>query len=173
MAGKLVSIITSTDRNLRNRSVDAFARHATRDELLAECAELDAFRRTSRNLYERVRALFFLYAIHRFHLPMKAGVAARGFIPFDGYTYLLRRRFEEAIDVFLRAQASQGQTSPCPTLAEAYHRWAFERWPTGAPQHALRAQQPVDVPARPPGRQPLRVRPELLAQSSDDAPYQS
>ena len=29
-------------------------------ELLAECAELDAFRRRSDNLYERVRALFFL-----------------------------------------------------------------------------------------------------------------
>ena len=37
--------------------------------------QLDAFRRTSDNLYERVRALFFLYAIHRFHLPRQAGAA--------------------------------------------------------------------------------------------------
>ena len=27
---------------------------------------------------ERVRALFFLYAIHRFHLPLREGVATRG-----------------------------------------------------------------------------------------------
>ena len=45
---------------------------------LAACAELDAFRRRSDNLYERVRALFFLYAIHRFHLPLKPGIRQRG-----------------------------------------------------------------------------------------------
>ena len=39
------------------------------NELLAECQALDRFRRSSDNLYERVRALFFLYAIHRFHIP--------------------------------------------------------------------------------------------------------
>lgn len=173
MAGKLVSIITSTDSNRRNRSVDAFARDATRDELLAECVELDAFRRTSRNLYERVRALFFLYAIHRFHLPMKAGVAARGFIPFDGYTYLLRRRFEEAIDVFLRAQASQGPNeSVSSALAEAYHRLGFQ---TLADQvrrsvRSVRGNQWMFRLGHP-ADQPLRVRPELLARPSDDAPY--
>ena len=47
------------------------------DALLAECAALDRFRRPSDNLYERVRALFFLYAIHRFHLPLQAGPPAR------------------------------------------------------------------------------------------------
>ena len=49
-----------------------------RTELLAACAELEAFRRRSDNLYERVRALFFLYAIHRFHLPGKLPAAADG-----------------------------------------------------------------------------------------------
>ena len=43
--------------------LDAFLLGATGD------AELDAFRRCAENLYERVRTLFFLYAIHRFHLP--------------------------------------------------------------------------------------------------------
>ena len=45
---------------------------ATLAELLAECAELERFRRRSDNLYERVRACFFLYAIYRFHLPSAA-----------------------------------------------------------------------------------------------------
>ncbi|OQA44527.1 MAG: UTP--glucose-1-phosphate uridylyltransferase [Chloroflexi bacterium ADurb.Bin325] len=153
--------------------MDAFARAATRDELLAECAELDAFRRASRNLYERVRALFFLYAIHRFHLPAKPGVAARGFIPFDGYTYLLRRRFEEAIDVFLRAQASQGPNeSVSSALAEAYHRLGFQ---TLADQvrrsvRSVRGNQWMFRLGHP-ADQPLRVRPELLARPSNDAPY--
>ncbi len=37
---------------------------------------LDRFRRASDNLYERVRALFFLYAIHRFHLPLRAAAGS-------------------------------------------------------------------------------------------------
>ena len=60
MNGELVQIITSTDPEVRNRSLDAFCRAASLDELLAECAALETFRRASDNLYERVRALFFL-----------------------------------------------------------------------------------------------------------------
>ena len=71
MPSYLTEIITSADPALRDRSLDAFCREATLGELLAECAELDALRRRGDNLYERVRALFFLYAIHRFHLPVR------------------------------------------------------------------------------------------------------
>src|SRR5919112_434229 len=98
MSSYLTQIITSDDPAIRDRSLDAFCRDATLDELLAECAELDMLRRQASNLYERVRALFFLYAIHRFHLPNKDGVATRGLIPFEGYTHFLSRRFEEAIE---------------------------------------------------------------------------
>ena len=63
-------------RHRRERSRRATARStrsakATLEELLAECEALDRFRRSSDNLYERVRALFFLYAIHRFHIPLR------------------------------------------------------------------------------------------------------
>src|SRR5690242_17458292 len=74
MAGPLIDIITSTDPQTRNRSLDSVCRSASREELVAAGAELDAFQRRSDNLYERVRALFFLYAIHRFYLPCKPGV---------------------------------------------------------------------------------------------------
>ena len=103
MPGRLIEIITSPDPAMRNRSLDAFCRSASLAELMAECASLDAFRRASDNLYERVRALFFLYAIHRFHIPLKAGLQAQGFIPWEGYAHLLQRRFEEAIDKIGRA----------------------------------------------------------------------
>ena len=173
MTGQLVTIITSLDPAVRDRSVDAFCRSASLAELLAECIELDAFRRTSDNLYERVRALFFLYNIHRFHLPRKPGVQSRGFIPFDGYSYLLLRRFEEAIDVFLKAQAAQGPNeSVSSALAEAYHRLGFQ---TLADQvrrsvRSVRGNQWMFRIGHP-ADQPLRVRPELLARPTDNAPY--
>ena len=65
----LIGIITATDPAVRNQSLDSVCSGLSVDELLRQCAELDTFRRRSDNLYQRVRALFFLYAIHRFHLP--------------------------------------------------------------------------------------------------------
>ena len=74
-----------------------------------------------------MRALFFLYAIHRFHLPLKPGIMARAAIPFPGYVNLLKRRFEEAIEIFLAAQASYGASGAISSaLAEAYHGLGFQ-----------------------------------------------
>ena len=74
MRPDLIRIITAAEPALRNQSLEAACAGLSADELLQQCARLDAFRRRSENLYERVRALFFLYAIHRFHLPPKLGV---------------------------------------------------------------------------------------------------
>src|SRR5512140_3016382 len=106
----LISIITATDPALRNQPLEAACAELSLEALPQQCAALDAFRRRSENLYERVRALLFLYAIHRFHLPEKLAAsaqharqpspatrhAARSLIPFKGYEHLLQRRFEEA-----------------------------------------------------------------------------
>ena len=94
---KLTKIITAKNPDVRNSSLDAFCRNATLAELLAECDALERFRHQNDNLYERVRALFFLYAIHRFHLPNKKGIELKGLVPFQGYINLLKRRFEESI----------------------------------------------------------------------------
>lgn len=172
MAGQLVSIITSADAGVRNQSLDAFCRAATGEQLLAECAELESFRRRSDNLYERVRALFFLYAIHRFHLPTKASVDLKGLIPFAGYEHLLHRRFEEAIGVFLKQQQAEGPSDATSSaLAAAYHRLGFQtladqvrrsvRTVRGN-QWMFRMGHPVD--------QPLRLRKELL-QCGEDGTY--
>lgn len=114
---QLLQIITAQDLEMRNRSLDAFCRCASFDELRSECAALDAFRQRSENLYERVRALFFLYAIYRFHLPQKPELKPGGLIPFEGYDNLLKRRFEEAIDLFLAAPLSDATAS---ALAEVF-----------------------------------------------------
>src|SRR5438270_12326523 len=87
----LWSIITAQDQAVRDRSLDAFCRDASTEQLLAEIADLEERRRTASNLYEKVRALFFLYAIHRFHLPARTDRPTRGRIPFEGNEKLLRR----------------------------------------------------------------------------------
>ena len=146
---------------MRDRSLDAFCRAASLEDLLGECAALDRFRRENDNLYERVRALFFLYAIYRFHLPLKAGLPAGGLVPFDGYDNLLKRRFEEAIDIFLAAPLGDGTAS---ALAEAYRRLGFQTLAdqvrrsvrsVRGNQWMFRIGHPADYP--------LRVRPELFA----------
>jgi hypothetical protein len=136
----LINLITSPDPAVRNQSLDAYCLKASPNELLSACADLDAFRRRSDNLYERVRALFFLYSIHRFHLPAKMSAhkssaadaspvtgARPALIPFKGYEQLLHRRFEEAIETFLDAQKRQGPSDGISSaLAAAYHRLAFQ-----------------------------------------------
>ena len=59
-AGTLTGIITASAPEIRNRSLDAFCRAASLEELREECRLLETFRHTSDSLYERVRACFFL-----------------------------------------------------------------------------------------------------------------
>ncbi|MGB0144542.1 MAG: UTP--glucose-1-phosphate uridylyltransferase, partial [Akkermansiaceae bacterium] len=104
----LVSLITSETTEMRDRSLAVACQDLDANALLSECRELDSFRRESDNLYHRVRALFFLQAIYRFHLPEKLPADPTGSIPFEGYEDLLSRHFEEAIDIFLESQCQDG-----------------------------------------------------------------
>jgi len=162
---ELAAIITSADPAIRNRSLDAFCRAAPAGTLLAEAAALDAFRRQSDNLYERVRAQFFLYAIYRFHLPFKAEIAAAGHIPFAVHTHLMNRRFEQAIDLLLRIQNEEGPSAALASaLAAGYRGLGFQ---------TLANQVRISVRSFPgnnwlsrighPDDYPLSIRPELLA----------
>jgi len=172
MSSELIDIITSSDPAVRNRSLEGFCRGASAGALLEQGEVLEKFRRDCPNLYERVRALFFLYAIHRFYLPPKREIAAAGLLPFKGYEHLLNRRFEEAIDTFLKAQEPGGPTQAISSaLAAAYHRLAFQ---TLADQvrrsvRSVRGNQWMFRMGHP-ADQPLRIRPELL-QRHDSQPY--
>lgn len=169
----LAEIITSLDPAVRDRPLAEACRALTFPQLLAERAALDRFRRESANLYDRVRALFFLYAIDRFHLPARRELAANGRIPYAGVERLMSRRFDEAVRVFRAEEAERGPSDPlCSALAAAYHALAFQtladqvrssvrnaagnRW-------MFRAGDPAD--------HPLRVRPELLARPHAGAPF--
>src|SRR6056297_3209840 len=126
MTSPLIETIRSTDDDKRHRSLESLVDGMTAAEMLHHCEQLDAFRRRESNLYARVRALFFLSAIHRYHLPDRlereaeaAGAKARdGRIPFEGYEHLLSRRFGEAIDNFLDRQTRDGASDAlCSALA--------------------------------------------------------
>ena len=167
---RLVGVITASDPEIRNLSLDALCRPASLEELLAECEALDRFRRVSDNLYERVRALFFLYAIHRFHIAAREWAGSVSLIPFAGYANLLKRRFEEAIDIFLAAQAADGPSAPISSaLAAGYRALGFQ---TLADQvrrsvRSVRGNQWMFRAAHP-GDTPLRLRPELLTREIPD-----
>jgi hypothetical protein len=162
---RLIGVITASDPEIRNCSLDSLCRAAPLEELLAECEALDRFRRSSDNLYERVRALFFLYAIHRFHILVRDESRVRSLIPFAGYTHLLKRRFEEAIDIFLSAQAADGPSAPLSSaLAAGYRALGFQTLAdqvrrsvrsVRGNQWMFRAAHPEDAP--------LRIRSEMLA----------
>src|SRR3954447_3172979 len=172
MAQSLCSIIASEDPAVRDTPLDAWARDASVADLMRECEGLDRFRRESDNLYHRVRALFFLYAIHRFLLPPKleqGGAAAKGVVPFEGYSHLLSRRFEEAIETFLSQQAEEGPSDAISSaLAAAYKDLAFQTLANQVRRsvRSVRGNQWMFRIGHP-ADQPLRIRPELLRRSPD------
>src|SRR3984957_6578500 len=169
----LTDIILSTDPEVRNRSLANACRELSYSALLAERDKLDLFRRESGNLYERVRALFFLYALNKFHLPTRPELPPGGQIPFAGIERLLQRRFDEAVRVFRTDEAQNGPGDAlCSALATAYQGLAFQ---TLADQ--VRASVRGVAGNRwmfrtgSSSEHPLRIRPELLNRSSSSSPF--
>lgn len=166
---ELWNIITSTDPEVRNRSLNTFCRKATTEQLLAELSQLEKHRHNSENLYERVRALFFLYAIHRFHLPQRLELnSRRALIPFDGFEKLLSRRYEEAISIFLSTQATTGMSDGISSaLAAAYRGLAFQTLADQVRQsvRSVRGNQWMFRTGHP-ADYPLRIHRELLERTS-------
>ncbi len=169
---QLIRILCSDDPEIKNRSIDGFCREASLAELLAEARALERYRREETNLYRRVRALFFLYALHRFYLPLHPG-GKEGIIPCEAVEHLLKRRFEEAIRLFLRLRDSRGVNEGINSgLAAAYRQLAFQtladqvrisvrsvagnRW-------MFRIGHPYD--------QPLQIVPSLMLQDADTGLY--
>jgi len=170
---RLADIILSAEPEVRNLPLDTLCREAPTEVLLAECRTLERLRRERDNLYERVRALFFLSAIHRFHLPGKPGVTPQGRVPFNGFAHLLQRRFEEAIREFLAGQERQGPNDAISSaLAAAYKGLAFQ---TLADQvrrsvRSVRGNQWMFRTGHP-ADDPLRVRPELTRRDAASGLY--
>jgi hypothetical protein len=167
----LLDIIRSGDPATRDRALDAWCEGRGTPELLAAIDDLDAYRRRETNLYQRVRALFFIAAIHRYHLPARSDLVRTGRVPYDGFRHLLERRFEEAITRFRRAQDEHGPSETLSSaLAAAHHALAFQTLAdqvrrtvrsTHGNAWMFRLGHPLD--------QALRVRRELLDREAGQA----
>lgn len=164
----LVHILTSADKTVRDTPIQTAVAGMSAGELLRECGELEAFRRKTGNLYERVRALFFLHAIHRFFLPATGELPATGHLPYAGYQHLLSRRFEEAIEVFLGAQAVGASDPLSSCLASAYKELALQTLANQV-RRSVRSVRGNQWMFRTGHAQdhPLRIRPELLVRSQE------
>ena len=165
---RLVAIIDAEDPALRDRSIDEACRGLGAEALLAEAEALDRHRRGCPNLYRRVRGLFFLAALHRYHLPdaLERGGAAcgEGLIPAAGVHHLLGRRFEEAIDLLLAHVRSDGPSPALSSaLAAAYRELGLQTLANQVRQsvRSIRGNQWMFRVGHP-ADQPLRIRRELL-----------
>ncbi|MDQ8188071.1 UTP--glucose-1-phosphate uridylyltransferase [Pelagicoccus sp. SDUM812002] len=123
----LLSVITSEVAAERNRSLSELCSSLSIEELLAQADELEQFRNSEDSLYLKVRSLFFLQAIHRYHLPARKGFKNRARLSYVAHEYMLERRFEEAIRVLLAEMKRGGANdSLSSSLAHAYHALAFQ-----------------------------------------------
>ncbi len=170
---ELINIITSTDPAVKNKSLDDFCKNASLETLLKQTYSLENFRKQETNLYYRVRALFFLYAIHRFYIPIQHKVSTLGLIPYEAYEHLLKRRFEEAIHLFLSIQQQHGANEGISSgLADAYHQLAFQTLAnqvkisvrsTAGNRWMFRISHPSD--------QPLKIVPALFQKDESTGLY--
>lgn len=171
MDARLQSLVEGRSPAGEPQYFEQLCRAATRTELEAMTAALEQFRRTTPNFYHRVRALFFLEAIHRYFLPPHYPADQTGTIPFEGHQHALERRFEEAIETFLDHQREHGASDALSSaLAAAYHGLEFKtlaqqvqktvRTVRGN-QWMFRTGHPLDYP--------LRLRPELLPPGGEAA----
>jgi len=170
MSITVTEIIKSDDPSIRDTPIDRWCEGLNIAELLQACDELDAYRHRETNLYHRVRALFFLSAIHRYELPAREDLTRSGRVPYPAFRHILERRFEEAITALNQVQTEQGPSETISSaLAAAYHARAFQTLAdqvrrtvrsTQGNAWMFRLGHPLD--------QPLRVRPALL--ESDPRP---
>ena len=68
MANALIQTIVNAKKSIRNRSIDSLLQNKNKNQLLKLAEELELFRKSSTNLYHKVRASLFLFVIYRFYL---------------------------------------------------------------------------------------------------------
>ena len=171
-AGKLlIETITDSNPAIRDRSVRELLARSSVAEKIEACAELEQFRRSAQNLYERVRASLFLHALYRYEIQDDPAIRGSGHIPFAGFMDLMERRYEPAIATFCEAMRRDGPNGAiCSALAQAYEQIAFA---TLADQvrRSVRSCQGNRWMFRVGGveEHPLRIHPRLLERESDEA----
>jgi len=122
-----IETITSADPAKRDRSFYALSQGLSADQLYRALRELDDFRKVTPSLYDKVRAILFLYAGFRFFLMEHPVTPSTGSVPYAGFEDLLARRFEQAIVAFYQELDRHGpQAALFSALAESYHHLSFQ-----------------------------------------------
>jgi galactokinase/mevalonate kinase-like predicted kinase len=98
------------------------------DELLQTVVELEDFRKSSGNLYHKVRASLFLFVAYRYYLGKNIGVSQQGRIPFDGVNAAFDRDFEKAIDLYLNENRNMKNRNSAlfSAIADSYFKLSFK-----------------------------------------------
>jgi hypothetical protein len=170
MDPKLLALVEGADAGANY--FEKMCRAATRGALEKMADDLESYRQRAGNFYHKVRAIFFLEALHRYFLPPHYAPTESGAIPFEGHKHCLARRFEEAVGVFLSHRKQHGLSDALSSaLAAAYHGLAFKtlaqqvqktvRTVRGN-QWMFRMGHSLDYP--------LKLRRELLERASADEP---
>ena len=168
-----IETITSTDPLKRNRSFFEMSQGLGTAQLLDALLELDNFRKQTSSLYDKVRAILFLYAGFRFFLMENPEVPSTGRVPHIGYNDLLARRFEEAIDLFLADLQKNGPNANLfSALAESYHHLSFQIL-AGQVRKSVRSTKGNQWMFRVghPDEHPIRIHPSLLERTEDSLFY--
>ena len=167
-SSRTLPLILSEDPAIRNQALEKVAQELDDTTLKNEVSALHAFWREADNLYERVRALFFLSAIYRFIWPPRLKEKGPGRLPFAGYQQLLERRFVEAIDTFL-AEVDNKELNDClaSALGEACYHLALQNLANQV-RHSVRNVRGNQWMFRTghPDSHPLRIHPKLIPQQN-------
>ncbi|WP_234734852.1 UTP--glucose-1-phosphate uridylyltransferase [Tellurirhabdus bombi] len=168
-----IETITSTDPEKRNRSFFDLSQRLSSRELLTGLRELDGFRKSTPNLYDKVRAILFLYAGFRFFLMEAKDTPSTGKVPYAGFEDLLARRFEQAISTFLQELDKNGpNASLYSALAESYHHLSFQILADQV-RKSVRSSKGNQWMFRVGHREehPIRIHPKLLERPSNSLFY--
>ncbi|MEN8262907.1 MAG: UTP--glucose-1-phosphate uridylyltransferase [Nitrospirota bacterium] len=128
MSNDLIETIVSDDDSLRNRSINALLENRTKEELLVLADEMEGFRKSTGNLYHKVRASLFLFVIYRFYLQKNSEVTQYGTIPFEGIKSAFDREFEKSIEFYLSEIKRRGEIDSAisSAVADSYYKLSFK-----------------------------------------------
>jgi hypothetical protein len=179
-----IESLLATEAESFDRPIESLCKARSLEALLQDCQALEAFWQATDNLYLRVRALGYLYYLHRFAIPehLEAAGDNAGYsglepcpIPLNAHRALQSRNFAEAIDLLLQeGEKARLNLTLSSGLAMAYQALALQnlanqvrysvRQEVGN-QWMFRIGHPDDFP--------LRIRRQLLpaADANGAAPW--
>jgi UDP-N-acetylglucosamine pyrophosphorylase len=124
MSNELIETIISSDNNVRNRPINTLLSGKSSVELLRSAKELEDFRKSSGNLYHKVRASLFLFVIYRFNLAESPDFEQQGAIPSEGVKAVFYRDFEKSLDIYL--SNGSNNSAVFSAIADAYYKLSFK-----------------------------------------------